>query len=92
MVRMKEKTGKIGTVFYVSTLFVTLFVLWGVMSPKSFQTATKNALNWMVDHFGWFYMLLTALFIFFVIGLALSPYGKIRLGKKDDSPDYSWFS
>lgn len=87
-----KRTGKIGLVFYISSLIVTLFVLWGAISPSSLNLAAKNSLNWMIEHFGWFYMLITALFIVIAISLALSPYGKIRIGKKDDTPDYSWFS
>src|SRR5699024_1744924 len=54
--------------------------------------AASTALDWMITNFGWFYMLITALFILFVIVLAISPYGKIRLGKQDERPNYSWFS
>lgn len=87
-----KKNSKIGLVFYISTALVALFVLWGALSPSSLNVAAKSALDWMIEKFGWFYMLITALFIFFVIILALSPYGKIRLGKQDETPDYSWFS
>lgn len=46
----------------------------------------------MIDNFGWFYMLITAFFVLFVIVLAISPYGKIRLEKPDDQPEFSWIS
>ncbi|SER42541.1 glycine betaine transporter [Gracilibacillus ureilyticus] len=87
-----NNVGKIGIVFIVSTITVTLFVLWGAISPNSLNEAASAGLSWMITNFGWFYMLITALFVAFVIVLALSPYGKIRLGKPDDKPEYSWFS
>ncbi|MFC4386957.1 BCCT family transporter [Gracilibacillus marinus] len=88
----KNKVGHVGIVFIVSTIIVLLFVLWGALSPNSLNEAANSGLSWMITNFGWFYMLITALFVAFVIILALSPYGKIKLGKPDDEPEYSWFS
>ncbi|WP_058308036.1 BCCT family transporter [Gracilibacillus massiliensis] len=90
--RINEKVGKVGIVFIISTILVTVFVLWGAFSPNSLNEAANSGLSWMITNFGWFYMLITALFVLFVIVLAVSPYGKIRLGKPDDRPEYSWFS
>lgn len=87
-----ESRKKHSTVLYVSAIFVTLFVLWGFFSPNSLQTAASHALEWMINTFGWFYMLITAFFVFFIIVLAISPFGKIKLGKEDDEPEFSWFS
>ncbi|WP_163969379.1 BCCT family transporter [Oceanobacillus halotolerans] len=85
-------TKKPAKVFYISAIFVTLFVLWGAISPQSLNTTAGHGLDWMITNFGWFYMLITAFFVLFVIILAISPYGKLRLGKPDDKPEFSWFS
>ncbi|UOQ47047.1 BCCT family transporter [Gracilibacillus caseinilyticus] len=90
--QLDKKAGKIGFVFIASAILVAIFVLWGALSPSSLSDAASTGLEWMITNFGWFYMLITALFVLFVIVLALSPYGKIRLGKPDDRPEYSWFS
>ena len=79
-------------VLYVSAVLIALFVLWGFFSPTSLQQAAGNALGWMIDTFGWFYMLITAFFVLFIIVLAISPFGNIKLGKEDDEPEFSWFS
>lgn len=79
-------------VFYISALLVALFVLWGAISPDSLSRLAEDALGWMITNFGWFYMLITAFFVLFVIVLAISPYGNIRLGKPDDRPEFSWLS
>src|SRR5690625_1868399 len=89
---MRKNIGKLGTVFIISSILVSLFVLWGALFPSSLNEVANAALTWMIDNFGWFYMLITALFIFFVVGIAISPYGKVRLGKRNDRPEYSWFS
>ncbi|MFC4403469.1 BCCT family transporter [Gracilibacillus xinjiangensis] len=87
-----KKVGQVGIVFIISTIFVALFVLWGAISPSSLNEAASTGLSWMITNFGWFYMLITALFVLFAIVIAISPYGKIKLGKPDDRPEYSWIS
>lgn len=79
-------------VFYISAVLVALFVLWGILSPSSLNSVASDALQWMIDTFGWYYMLIAAFFVIFIIGLAISPLGKIRLGDKDERPEFSWFS
>lgn len=83
---------KLGKVFYVSATVIFLFVIWGVVSPGSLNERASVALGWMITTFGWFYMLITAFFVLFVIILAISPFGNIRLGKPDDRPEFSWIS
>lgn len=86
------QTQKPAKIFYISAVLVALFVLWGAISPSSLSDVASRALDWMITTFGWFYMLITAFFVLFIIVLAISPYGKIKLGKADDHPDFSWFS
>ncbi|GAE24792.1 glycine betaine transporter [Halalkalibacter wakoensis JCM 9140] len=50
--------------------------MWGALSPRSLDEAAGQGLGWMLDNFGWFYMLSTAFFVLFVIVLALSHWGK----------------
>ncbi|MGM8213287.1 BCCT family transporter [Virgibacillus sp. W0430] len=88
----ENSTEKPSNVLYISAILVALFVLWGTFSPQSLSEAAGNALGWMITNFGWFYMLVAAFFVLFVIILAISPYGKIRLGKDDDRPEFSWIS
>ncbi|MGM8366022.1 BCCT family transporter [Virgibacillus sp. W0181] len=85
-------TGKPSIVLYISAILVSLFVIWGATSPKSLGAAAESALSWMITNFGWFYMLIAAFFVLFVISLAISPFGRIRLGKPDDRPEFSYIS
>ncbi|WP_181347991.1 BCCT family transporter [Thalassobacillus sp. CUG 92003] len=84
------ETKKPGSVFLIAALLVAIFVLWGALNPASLNSTAEQALGWMIENFGWFYMLITAIFILFVFGLAISPFGKLRLGKVGDRPEYSW--
>jgi glycine betaine transporter len=83
---------KPGSVLVISAIIVGLFVIWGALSPGSLDAAAGQGLEWMLEKFGWFYMLSTAFFVLFVIVLAISPFGRMRLGKPDERPDYSWYS
>src|SRR5690625_3995745 len=88
----QKENYKPGIIFYVSTVVVSLFVLWGLIFPTSLSNVADRALAWMITNFGWFYMLITAFFVLFIIVLAISPFGKIRLGKEDEKPEFSWLS
>ncbi|TPE69268.1 BCCT family transporter [Halalkalibacterium halodurans] len=85
-------TEKPGSVFIISAVLIGLFVLWGAVSPSSLEWAAGIGLGWMIENFGWFYMLTTAFFVIFSIVIAISPYGRLRLGKQNDRPEYSWYS
>lgn len=46
----------------------------------------------MIDFAGWFYILAVALFLIFMLFLAASGYGRIKLGPDHSEPDYSYTS
>jgi hypothetical protein len=48
--------------------------------------------SWISDSAGWFYVLAVAGFIVFVVAVALSGYGRIKLGPDHSEPDYSYAS
>ncbi|WP_170031966.1 BCCT family transporter [Alteribacillus bidgolensis] len=81
-----------GLVFYVSFSIVAVFVLWGAFFPNLLSQVTNTGLNWVMNQFSWFYMLVTTLFVGVCLYLAFGPYRHIKLGKKDGEPDYSFFT
>lgn len=92
---MTSKIKKNNDVFIVSLVITVAVVLWGVVSPKSFETAANSAFGYLTGSFGWLYLISVTLFVFFCIWVALSKYGKIRLGADDSTPEFStlsWFS
>ena len=48
--------------------------------------------DWMVYALKWYYLGIVAFFLFFVLWLLSSRFGNIRLGKDDDSPEFTYFS
>ncbi|WP_173917224.1 BCCT family transporter [Halobacillus sp. Marseille-Q1614] len=86
---------KVTSVFWIA-LAITLFsVLWGSLAPKNLETITGNIQAYISTHFGWYYLLIVTFFVVFCLYMIVSPYGKMKLGKPDDKPDYSyptWFA
>ncbi len=85
-------TAQIGTVFYVTVAISLAFVLWGVFFTGSFDRLTKSALDFVVSDLSWFYLIVTTFFLAFVLFLAFSRYGKVKLGKEDEEPEFGLFS
>lgn len=79
-------------VFWVSISIISFFVALGFFFPTRLETIAGVALKFSILKFGWFYLISTFLFLIFCIYLIFGPYGKIRLGKDDEKPKYSYFS
>ncbi|SER85997.1 BCCT family transporter [Salisediminibacterium halotolerans] len=92
MPKFQYETKNPNIVFYISAPLVALFVLWGFLGPESLDRLSNIALGFTLDNFGWFYMLVTAIFIAFILFLALSPFGKLKLGKPDEKPEFKYIS
>lgn len=87
---MQQK--KIGSVFIVSLSIILLFVLWGIISPTNMGHTMELVLDFVIQTFGWFYLLATIIFVVFVIYLGFGPYGRIKLGHDEDEPEYNTYT
>ncbi|RFU21840.1 BCCT family transporter [Geodermatophilus marinus] len=82
-------------VFWSSLAVVLPVVLWGALAPGSLGSAAEATRAFVVDRFGWFYLLTATGLLVAVIVLAASRYGRVRLGGDDERPQYStgaWFA
>jgi glycine betaine transporter len=82
-------------VFIASLALLSLFVLWGALSPLSLAAVMQAALGSTIVNFGWFYLLSMFSFLVFALYLAFGRFGAIRLGGEDAEPDFSrhsWFA
>ena len=82
-------------VFLVSGIVIVAFVLLTL----AFQTSVGpmfNALRgWLTSSLDWFFLTAGNIFVLVCLGLIVTPLGKVRLGGKDATPDYTyvgWFS
>ncbi|KGX91083.1 glycine/betaine ABC transporter permease [Pontibacillus halophilus JSM 076056 = DSM 19796] len=88
---MKQVT----SVFWITLAITIAASTWGVIAPKNFESITGSIQSYISVHFGWYYLLIVSLFVLFCLYLIVSPYGKIKLGKQEDKPEFSystWFA
>ncbi|WZY01035.1 BCCT family transporter [Bacillus sp. FSL W7-1360] len=86
---------QITTVFYVSLSIAIAFILWGAIAPTNMKDITETIQKMITSELGWFYLLSATFYVGVGIYLIFSPYGKIKLGKPDEEPEYNyltWFA
>jgi glycine betaine transporter len=78
-------------VFVISLALVLGFILLGVFLPDWLDEFSGVLHAGIIEHFGWAYLLSAFGFVIFSVYLALSRYGRLKLGKPHDKPQYSYF-
>jgi len=89
---LKYKFGLDRLVFGVNAVLIIAFVIWGVTSPETVSSVSSAALSWGLENFGWLFNVILVVCIIVMLGVAMSRYGNIKLGKDDEEPEYSRFS
>ncbi|MDH5824817.1 choline BCCT transporter BetT [Luteimonas sp. RD2P54] len=82
-------------VFFTSAALALVFVALGAFAPDWSDAFFGGLQGWVVESAGWFYVLAVAGFLVFVVSLAFSSFGRLKLGPDHSSPDYSypsWFA
>lgn len=82
-------------VFISSAILAIAFILYAVIFPTNASAFFGDLQVKVADSAGWFYVMAVAGFLVFVVGLALSRYGLVKLGPDHSMPDYSnlsWFA
>ncbi|MFD1172063.1 glycine betaine uptake BCCT transporter [Oceanobacillus picturae] len=91
---------KVSNVFWISAIVTVLFIIWGIIPQSVLPAANLDNITsiiqgYLVDTFGWFYLLTATGFLIFAIYLIFSKYGNIKLGRPGDKPEYgylTWFA
>ena len=74
-------------------VIVAAIVGWGLGAPDNFSNFADTAFGWVIDNLGWAFVLGGTIFVAFVIVIAASNFGTIRLGTADERPEFkttSW--
>ncbi|MGF1551365.1 MAG: BCCT family transporter [Paracoccaceae bacterium] len=82
-------------IFFVSAAFMIVFVIALVIAPGPIGDAFAAGRGWIVTNLGWFFILGVNVWLGFLLWLAFSRFGAIRLGGDDARPEYgnlSWFT
>ncbi|WP_290648775.1 BCCT family transporter [Aquisalimonas sp.] len=81
-------------IFFVSAGLMAVFLFALVVTPEAIGSAFAGGREWVVTNLGWFFIFGVNVWLLFLLWVALSRYGDIRLGGDDDRPQYSnvsWF-
>lgn len=85
----QTKTTQINwSVLIISSLIIGAFSAWAIVLPVHASKMMELTVNWIATNLGWYYVLTMALVIFFVIWVAMSKAGSVRLGPDDSRPQY----
>ncbi|MBP6685326.1 MAG: BCCT family transporter [Leucobacter sp.] len=82
-------------VFWPALIIILALVGYAVALPDAAEQTFSSVQGWIVEHLGWYYMLVVAVFIGVAAFIGFSRLGRIRLGQDDDTPEFglmSWFS
>ncbi|NTU88953.1 MAG: BCCT family transporter [Actinobacteria bacterium] len=92
---MMESKNKGKHVLVISAIIVAAFVLFGAVFPDQLASGANWLFNVLTGDFGWLYLITVFGLVIFAVGIAISRYGKIKLGKDDDKPEFTnfqWFA
>ncbi len=85
--------GKIDkTIFGTSVLIYALIFLFILISPKMAEAVVNSVMDFTLSAVGWVYILAYAFITVSFLIIGLSKYGKLKLGKQESKPEYSFFS
>src|SRR5690625_396106 len=82
-------------VFVISGLTIIVFVAITLLLPTQAGALLQWLLPAITSTFDWFFMLTGNVFVLVALAILISPLGKVRLGGKDATPDFSyagWFA
>ncbi|GAA5647525.1 MULTISPECIES: BCCT family transporter [Vibrio] len=80
-------------VFGVSAGLIALFIVAALVLDAHTAKTALDGLKWsIIGAFDWLFIWSGNIFVIFCLALVVSPFGKIRLGGKDATADFSFIS
>ncbi len=76
----------------ISAGIILLFVFLVLAFPTDSAAWIDSARTFVTFYFNWWYVLLSCVFLIFLVGIAVSKYGALRLGDENERPKYSYFT
>ncbi|WP_081724290.1 choline BCCT transporter BetT [Advenella kashmirensis] len=76
------------SVLVVSSIIILAFSIWAILNPDHARITMKGAVHWIALNLGWYYVLTMTLVIGFVLWVAFSKEGDVRLGPDHSRPQY----
>ncbi len=84
-----------GPVFFTSSIIIIISIALTLIFKEQAEGAFDSIQNFVANNGGWFFVLCVNIYLIFVVYLAFSKFGNIRIGGKDAKPEFktiSWFA
>lgn len=78
--------------FWTTLILFGIVVVFGIAAPEMLASALSKVQSFITTHFTWYYLLFTASCLGFALWAAVGPYAGVKLGKEDDTPEFSTLS
>lgn len=88
--QQKDKLNSV--VFFTSAGLILAFSFFTILMTETANQWIIATLGWVSKTFGWYYLLAATLYIVFVIFVATSRFGNIKLGPEQSKPEFSMLS
>ena len=75
-------------VLLISSAVILAFSIWTSLVPAEARVTMKATVDWIATNLGWYYVVTVTLVIGFVLWVALSKEGNVRLGPDHSRPQY----
>lgn len=82
-------------VFLVSAFSIVLFVVLTLALQAEAAAVFTSMRGWLTTNLAWFFIGAANIFVVLCLALIVSPLGRVRIGGRDATPDFSrlgWFS
>src|SRR5699024_7080112 len=79
-------------VFIISAVLIVAFVLWAWLLPGQAETVIFGAMDWVGTNLGWYYVLTVTIVVIFVLVVALTKVGRVKMGPDHSKPRYNVFT
>ena len=79
-------------VFAGSGVTIVLFSLWAILAPDQASTVISAVVGWITANMGWFYVLTATVVTVFVLVVAFSREGSLKMGPDHSKPQYNLFT
>ncbi len=79
-------------VFIISAAMILTFSVWAMVVPVQAEDTMHSVVLWIATNLGWYYVLTITVVLLFVLWVALSKEGGVRLGPDHSRPEYNLFT
>ncbi|PRB79909.1 BCCT family transporter [Pseudomonas sp. MYb185] len=78
-------------VFLISAGTILLFVLLTLALQDQAEAVFGSLRGWVTGKMDWFFLAAANIFVVLCLALIVSPLGRVRIGGKEATPDYTYF-